>query len=327
MDLPTSPPLYHYSWRTLGTKYNFHPLSFGQLFSSRLYNWSAFRPQHVPSQFRSAVSLDSVWFISICIISSALCISFRHRRFSLVTAVCHLSFTCLLSEFDLIPLVYFKRQISYPHGALFHCDFEALVYSIWIFLIVIFILYWEIKHLIYDLKKKNWASGQKYTQGCLCSEDVFFSQCFFLQLSNHRFLIGSQHEVVDWNPGLHQTLLLDNCVSGGMSVCQFPLVSSYISLFFFLLKICLNTAYSSCTLNYRIQWSCIQLCDNAKLLKWEVNFYICTQYICFLWTNLRDYFCSPYSYLANKFLLKILFGMGAVLICRSFVIMRFYLYF
>lgn len=326
MDIPTSPPLYHYSWRTLGTKYNFHPLSFGQLFSPRLYNWSAFRPQHVPSQFRSAVSLDSVWFISICIISSALCISFRHRRFSLVTAVCHLSFTCLLSEFDLIPLVYFKRQISYPHGALFRCDFEALVYSIWIFLIVIFILYREIKHLIYDLKKKNWASGQKYTRGCLCSEDVFFfSHCFFLQLSNHCFLIGSQHEVVDWNPGLHQTLLLDNCVSGGMSVCQFPLVSSYISLFF-LLKICLNTAYNSCTLNYCIQWRCIQLCDNAELLKWEVNFYICTQYF-FLWTNLCDYFCSPYSYLANKFLLKILFGMGAVLICRSFVITRFYLYF
>lgn len=177
MDHP-SPPLHHYS---RGAKYSFHPLSFGQLFSPRLYNCSAFRLQHVPSQFRSAVSLDSVWFISICIISLALCISFRHQRFSFVTAVCHLSFTCLLSEFDLIPLVYFKRQISYLRGALFCCDFEALVYSILIFLIVIFMPYLEIKLLIYNLKKKknkNWASGRKIYTGTLVFWGCFLSSAF-----------------------------------------------------------------------------------------------------------------------------------------------------
>jgi len=58
--------------------------------------------------------------------------------------LCHLSFTRRLSEFDLIPLVYFKRLISYPNSALFQCDFQAFVSSIWIFLNVIFILYLEI---------------------------------------------------------------------------------------------------------------------------------------------------------------------------------------
>lgn len=126
MDAPLPLYLHRCSWRTLEAKYDFHPFSSGQLFSPRLYNGSGFRMQHVPSHLRSAVSLDSVWFISICIISSALYISFRHQRFSLVTVLCHLSFTCLLSEFDLIPLVYFKRLISYPHSALFHCDFSGL---------------------------------------------------------------------------------------------------------------------------------------------------------------------------------------------------------
>lgn len=152
--VPPSPFTYTVVLGELEATCNFHPLSSGQLLNPRLYNYSGFRMQHVPSHFRSAVSLDSVWFISICIISSALYISFRHQRFSLVTVLCHLSFTCLLSEFDLIPLVYFKRLISYPHSALFHCDFQAFVFSIWIFLIVIFILYLEINPPSFMILKK-----------------------------------------------------------------------------------------------------------------------------------------------------------------------------
>lgn len=118
---------------------------------------------------------------SICIISSALYISFRHQRFSLVTVVCHLSFTCLLLEFDLIPLVYFKRLISYLHSALFRCDFQAFVCSICIFLILMFILYLEINylHLWFKKKKSNKFNrcrlGQKPVKGHLCTKGVFSS--------------------------------------------------------------------------------------------------------------------------------------------------------